>query len=176
MRETEAKIALIEGELDVVRLKLVAAGAEAGAVDDEENLLFDRRNGGIRNRGQTLRVRMFEGRPDARFTFKGAVDRTSRYKSRDELEVQVSDGATLVRILAALGLNPTARYKKHREYWRLDGAEITLDRVESGDFMEIEADEGTIDAVLTRLGLAGRPHLSQGYASLVPGARSMPSR
>jgi predicted adenylyl cyclase CyaB len=176
MRETEAKIALGEGELDHVRRRLVAAGASAGRVDDEDNLLLDRRNGSIRGHGRTLRVRMFADRPEARFTFKGEVDRMSRYKSREELEVQVSDGATLLRILAELGLAPTARYRKHREYWILDGAEITLDRLESGDYMEIEADEGGIDAVLATLGLEGRPHLSQGYASLVPGARSIASR
>jgi predicted adenylyl cyclase CyaB len=175
MRETEAKIALREDELDLVRRRLADAGAKAGPVDDEDNLLLDRRRGGIRSRGQTLRVRMFQGRADARLTFKGAVDRTSRYKSRDELEVQVSDGDTLLRIFSALGLEPTARYRKHREYWILDGAEITLDRVESGDFIEIEADEDVIDAVIAGLGLEGRPHLSQGYASLVPGARSIPS-
>ena len=46
---------------------------------------------------------MFEGRPD-RQRVKGEVDRTARYKSRDELEVPVSDGATLARIFDALGL------------------------------------------------------------------------
>lgn len=166
MHETEAKIRLEPGELDAVRERLRAADAQPGRIDDEDNLLFDDASGGIRGGGQTLRLRRYAGRAEATLTFKGVRDASSRYKSREELEVEVSDGGEAERILLAMGFRPTLSYAKHRESWTLPGATVALDSVTSGDYIEVEGTEQVIDHVLAKLGLEARAHITAGYASL----------
>jgi predicted adenylyl cyclase CyaB len=166
MQETEAKIALKPGEYDTIRQRLHEAGATQRGVDEEENLLFDSADGGLRGSGQGLRLRSFADRDEVVLTYKGRVERGSAYKSREEIEVRLSDLAGARRILERLGFRATTRYAKRREHWRLDDVEVALDRLEFGDYIEIEGTELTITAALERLGLARRKHIARGYAEL----------
>lgn len=166
-REVEAKIALQAGELDVVRERLRQTGAVFQTLDDEENFLFDTRGRRLRAEGRSLRLRCFAGRGDAKLTQKGPVDRGSPFKSREELEVSVSDGPTLRTMLGQIGFRVTMRYTKRRETWQLAAATVTLDRLSFGDYLEVEADEAVIKETLVRLGLGGRPHVPSGYGDLV---------
>jgi adenylate cyclase class 2 len=166
MREIEAKIGLQPGERDRVRERLRAAGAELGSVDEEKNVLFESPDRRLRAAGQTLRIRYFGGRHDAVLTFKGPADEHASFKSRDEWEVDVSDGAVAQHIFESLGFRPTTTYHKRRENWRLRDARVSLDSLKSGDYVEIEADAETIDRVRGDLGLEDRPHITAGYAKL----------
>jgi adenylate cyclase class 2 len=166
VREIEAKIGLQAGEIDVIRERLRAAGAEFHGIDDEKNVLLDKPDHRIRTSGQTLRIRSFASRPDAVLTFKGPAEQNGAFKARDEWEVQVSDGHVAQHIFESLGFRATTTYHKRREQWRLDGAIVTLDSLKSGDYVEIEADEQAIARVRGALGLEGRPHITAGYAKL----------
>ena len=166
MQEVEAKIALEPGEIDGVRRTLAAAGARQMGIDEEENLLFDSKNGGLRRSGRGLRLRSFGGRDEVVLTYKGKVERESPYKSREEIEVTFGDGPGMRQILERLGFRATTRYAKRREHWRLDETEIALDRLAFGDYIEVEGTEPAIDATLARLGLRDRTHVRPGYAEL----------
>ena len=166
MQEVEAKIALEPGEIDMLRGRLDAAGATRTGIDEEENLLFDSNNGRLRKSGQGLRLRSFAGRDAAVLTYKGKVERESLYKSREEIEVSLNDLPGMREILERLGFRATTRYAKRRERWWLDGAEIALDRLAFGDYIEVEGTESAISATLARLGLSDKPHIATGYAEL----------
>jgi len=166
MREIEIKVRLKPGEMDLLRQRLLDAQTRRGPVEDEINVLFEAADGHLRPAGETLRLRSFTGRLNATLTFKGPSDPNSRFKSREELEVRVEDGATARKILDALGYRATAQYQKRREHWTLFDIDVTLDRLSSGDYVEIEGSEDSIGLALARLGLAGRPHVREGYATL----------
>ena len=173
MREIEMKVRLHPGELDSIRQRLREGPAEPGSVEQEQNVLFEAADGHLGPAGETLRLRSFDGRADATLTFKGPSDPRSRFKSREELEVRVDDAETARRILDALGYRPTARYAKLRESWTLFGVGVSLDRLSSGDYLELEGSEDAIEFALAWLGLSGRPHVRQGYSTLESNAAAV---
>ena len=65
-----------------------------------------------------------------------AKRRTSlRYKEREEIEVEVTNGADLARILEGLGLRPSFRYEKYRTKYTLKNLprlEVDLDETPAG--------------------------------------------
>jgi predicted adenylyl cyclase CyaB len=166
MREIEIKLRLGPGETDAVRRRLQELRAQPGPIDEETNTLFESADGRLRPAGALLRLRTFTGRLGAMLTFKGPVDPRSSFKSREELEVGVDSGSAARGILDALGYRVTAQYEKRRESWQLAGAAIALDRLSSGEYIEIEGNEASINSVLASLGLTGRPHIKDGYATL----------
>ncbi|SEH43461.1 adenylate cyclase [Halopenitus malekzadehii] len=85
--------------------------------------------------------------PRTKVTYKGPlVDEAS--KTREEHETTVADGEELAAILNGLGYTPTATVEKRREFYRLDGYTLTLDRVDDvGEFVEIEREIETADGI-----------------------------
>jgi predicted adenylyl cyclase CyaB len=174
-KEIEAKIALRAGEIETIRSLLVMAGASRGSVDDEENVVFDLK---LRNerRRRRLRLRTFEGRTDAVLTSKGPPHKSSAFKSRDEFEVLVHDADNARELLHQLGFRPRVAYHKLREHWHVGDTVVALDRLEFGDYLEIEGEEEEILSTLLLLGLANRPHICEGYARLARDLTDMPRR
>ncbi|MCD6373501.1 MAG: class IV adenylate cyclase [Thermococcus sp.] len=87
-----------------------------------------------------IRIRRFNGHFEAFMTYKGPkVDEVS--KTREEIEVPISDPDEHVMILEKLGFKEVLVVSKVREkYYVEKGIVITLDTVEGlGDFVEIEA-------------------------------------
>ncbi|WP_096391713.1 class IV adenylate cyclase [Halopenitus persicus] len=80
-------------------------------------------------------------------TYKGPlVDEAS--KTREERETVVADGEEMAAILDGLGYTPAATVEKRREFYRIDGYTLTLDRVDDvGEFVEIERDVETVDGI-----------------------------
>ncbi|WP_280536168.1 class IV adenylate cyclase [Halopenitus sp. POP-27] len=85
--------------------------------------------------------------PRTKVTYKGPlVDEAS--KTREEHETTVTDGEELAAILDGLGYTPAATVEKRREFYRLDGYTLTLDRVDDvGEFVEIEREIETADGI-----------------------------
>jgi len=75
----------------------------------------------------------------------------------------------MVKILEGLGLEAVLTVVKNRRMWELDGCDVCLDSVaQLGCFVEVEGErEAAIKNVLTRLGLADRPHTGEGYAAMM---------
>ncbi|MBZ5514206.1 MAG: class IV adenylate cyclase [Acidobacteriia bacterium] len=106
-------------------------------------------------------------------TFKGAPCGSRAYKTRQELETGVDDGAVFAGILAGLGLNPAFRYEKYRTVfaptagWRREAAALAeLDETPIGNYLELEGPAAWIDRVATRLGYSRDRYITASYAAL----------
>lgn len=168
--EIEAKFR-VESHQPVLE-RLQAAGATFLARVLETNVIFDRPDGSLRNRGCGLRIRSVkvEGGDDRRatLTFKGPV-LAGPFKSREELEIDVNDAATAANILHGLGFVRILSYQKRRESWRHRDCRIELDEPPHiGLFVEIEGpNEAAIRAVRAELGLEGTAHVKASYVHML---------
>lgn len=132
----------------------------------ERNNRYDNAERHLMEREQVLRLRQDTR---ARLTYKeenGVVVGKSGSRSRFEAEVEVSDFDAMHMILLKLGYTPFMVYEKYRTTYELHDAEITLDELPYGNFVEIEGEEHDISTVINALGLHDAPSLSKGYATL----------
>ena len=130
----------------------------------ESNLRFDTPDRTLSASYQVLRLR---SDTRARLTYKGPADLTSTVSARPEYEVEISDLETGVKILEALGYEIITIYEKYRTSYDLDGAEISLDEMPFGCFMEIEGeDEAQIERIAESIGLKWDKRTSLSYLRL----------
>ncbi len=168
--ETEAKFRVSSHE--PVRQRLLSLGATLLDRVVETNLILDRPDGSLRNRGCGLRIRSARsvdgGEVTATMTFKGPVI-SGPVKSREELEVQVSDAESAAALLERLGFVTILCYEKLRESWRLDECRIELDEPPHiGLFVEIEGpDVKAIRTARNALGLEAIPHTQASYVRML---------
>jgi adenylate cyclase class 2 len=136
----------------------------------EENLRFDTPDGQLIRQRRLLRLRR-----DRRntITYKEApAQQDQDFKVLHEYEVEVSDFAEAHAILEKLGFAPTMRYEKYRETFIYQGAEIVLDEVPFGTFMEIEAPREVIRSIAIALGLDFAARLVAGYGEIFDAVRA----
>lgn len=174
MDEIEIKFRL-EGAAahDRLRARLRALGATGGAREHEDNVLFDDAADRLRTTHQVLRVRVLDGGPRCRLTYKGPARYTGAIKQREEHEVEVADATVLQAVLTGLGYQPALHYAKLRETWHLDGAEVALDVLEFGWYCEIEGTPAAIDRLVAALELDRAAAERAGYPDLA--ARERPA-
>lgn len=160
--EIEKKYRVTAEETDRLRARLREVGAEARGAELEENTLF----GGpaLAPRGRVLRLRRVGGR--AVLTYKERHASASAVKRQREEETEVADPDALTAIFAALGFTPTLVYEKRRETWGLGGAEVVLDELPFGLFVEIEGAEESIYEAERLLGLASAEAEHASYPEL----------
>ncbi len=148
--EIEKKYRLESEQVEPLRRRLREVGAEGeGSAEFEENVIYT--GPGLDPARRVLRLRRKGGR--AVFTFKERDLSGSPVKRQREEETEVSDAAALASILEALGYRPVLVYEKRRETWRVSGAEVVLDELPFGLFVEIEGAEERILEVEQLLGL-----------------------
>lgn len=168
--ELEAKLKVEDHES--VRAALVSAGAMHVGRVFERNYILDLPGGTLRARGAALRVRAcqtLDGPPQREtLTFKGPA-RASRFKAREEIEVEVGSAEATVGILTTCGFTIVLLYEKRRETWRLDDCRVELDELPVlGLYVEIEGpSESAIANVGNRLGLGGRSHEPASYVAML---------
>ena len=139
--EVEKKYRLTGEEGESLRRRLEEVGAESeGIAEFEENVIYT--GPGLDPRSRVLRLRRKGGR--ALFTFKEREPSTSAVKRQREEETEVADADALASILEALGYRPALVYEKRRAAWRVAGAEVVLDELPFGLFVEIEGEEEAI--------------------------------
>lgn len=148
--EIEKKYRLTRERLEPLRLRLKETGAEAVREEEfEENTIYT--GPGLDPRSRVLRLRRVNGR--ALFTYKERNPSPSAVKRQREEETEVSDADALAAILEALGYRPALVYEKRRATWRLDEAEVVIDELPFGLFLEIEGEESSILEAEKLLGL-----------------------
>jgi adenylate cyclase, class 2 len=148
--EIEKKYRLTPERLEPLRRRLREVGAEGrGSALFEENVIYT--GPGLDPARRVLRLRRKGER--AVFTFKERDLSGSAIKRQREEETEVSDGEALASILEALGYRPALVYEKRRETWHVGGAEVVLDELPFGLFVEIEGEEPRILEVEKLLGL-----------------------
>jgi predicted adenylyl cyclase CyaB len=100
-----------------------------------------------------LRLRRVGGR--ATLTYKRRIPGVSAIKQQREEETAVGDPEAMEAILEALGYTAAMVYEKRRQTWTLGKAEIVIDVLPFGLFMEIEGRINEIRAAERKLGLKG---------------------
>lgn len=167
-QETEVK--LYVPDLAAVQARLEAQGAALTAPRVfERNVRYEDAAHSFASRGIVLRLRQ-DSR--ARLTYKDGGVAHDGLISRFEAEVEVSDYDAMATILERLGYTPQFIYEKYRTTYTLDGAEIVLDELPCGSFVEIEGDKHTIEGVMKRLELTTAKRYAGSYAALFAQVRA----
>jgi len=120
---------------------------------------------------QLLRLRQDTA---VKITFKGEPPNhiQSEAKVREELETEVSDLDTAVRIFQRLGFSPVQIYEKYRETFQLGGVEIVLDELPYGNFVELEGEEAALKATAVQLNLDWHKRILANYLGLMAQLRA----
>jgi adenylate cyclase class 2 len=131
----------------------------------EDNTMFDTAGRSLREASSALRLRETAGK--AIVTFKGKP-LVSKHKSREELEMEVSDPAIARLILERLGYRPIFRYQKYRTEYRQPAraGTATLDETLIGVFMELEGRPSWIDRTARLLGFREKDYINSSYGRL----------
>lgn len=166
MRETEIKLKI--PNVVEAQQKLKEIGFEAKTLRTfEDNWVFDFPDSSLRRSRCLMRLRETAGR--SILTFKGPSEEESRYKVREEIEVEVSQSEALRQILFRLGFKESFRYQKWRTEFlsgALPGGHILLDETPIGAFLEVEGEPEWIDHIAARLGFTEGDYILKSYALL----------
>jgi adenylate cyclase class 2 len=131
----------------------------------EANTVFDTANRRLRKANLLLRLRETPGADT--FTFKGPP-LAAKHKTREELEIVLSNAATCGLILQRVGYQPVFRYEKYRTEFRLPGTSggATLDETPIGTYLELEGSARWIDRMARRLGFHEQDYITASYGRL----------
>jgi adenylate cyclase class IV len=161
---------------------------------NEMNLIFDTPDGGLAKHGQLLRIRTEAPAPAKKgarsksaartlLTFKSPPEELAigdlgpaagrRHKVREEIETDLTDGATMQRIFEGLGLRGWFRYEKFRTTYVLPrrhawakGLLIEVDETPIGTFVELEGQSAAIDRAAKELGYSPKDYVLKNYLVL----------
>ena len=104
---------------------------------------------------------------------RGIDDEGSRFKVREETEVELTDAAPLVKIFEGLGLRGWFSYEKYRTTWKLGATArwakdllIEVDETPVGTYVELEGTPEAIDRAAAVLGYARHDYLLKNYLTL----------
>lgn len=139
------------------------AGAEKISSGLEHNLVFDYRDGSLRENGLLLRLRRFNGR--AVLTFKKGI-RKGRFKEAQETETHVGDFSKAKEILLGLGYEVSWIYEKKRTILSLGNVKVCIDELPFGTFAEIEGDRRGITDAASKLGFDPSGGITKTYLEL----------
>ena len=160
--EIEKKYRLTKKQREAIGQRLRKLGASPGELEFEENTIY--RGGRLDLGGCALRLRRVNGR--AILTFKERFPSKSSIKHQREEETEVTDAAAVAAILRSLEFRPALVYEKRRTRWVTGKAEIALDELPFGQFMEIEGSEAEIARVEKLIGAEALPAVMETYPAL----------
>jgi adenylate cyclase, class 2 len=129
----------------------------------EKNLRYDNTDGGLVQRGVVLRLRQ-DSR--VRMTYKDGGTLQDGIVTRQEIEVDVDNLQNMQLILENLGFYVYLTYEKYRTTYEFYGAEIVIDELPYGNFVEIEGEQATIEDIIRILGLQGAIRVPESYTRL----------
>lgn len=149
MQEIEIKI--LEINKDEIEKKLT----ELGATREWRKLIvekgYDFPDKRIREHKELCRVRSVGDTVE--LTYKFGKDTSDGFRSAEELQVEVSNFATLEQILTRLGLTPFRHREKYRTSWKYGEVHIEIDTYPSiPTYLEIEGSKKDIEDLVLKLG------------------------
>lgn len=136
----------------------------------EDNWLLDTTDKRLFERGAALRIRSVDSK--GLVTYKGVVEETatSPLKVREEIESDIDDPESMVRLFERLGFYRSFRYQKYRTVYHLsiDGGEIEVvfDETPMGNFIEIEGDEPRVLRAMEAAGFTATDVIRESYPEL----------
>lgn len=165
MEHLEIELKFFIADLPSLRQRIATHGAHLTLPRTfEHNVRYETQDARLLKNRCLLRLRQDRA---TTLTFKAPpLQDDPRFKIYRELEVRVSDFATMDAILVALGFSHRQIYQKWRETWQLDGAMLCLDEMPFGTFLEIEGAPDTIRRVVATLGLAWPQRIRANYLKM----------
>jgi len=166
--EIEAKIKV--NSLQEVAARLSELGAEFLSEHIQKDQYFDDAGQTLTKTDRGLRLRRQKSGNEEKIflTYKGAREK-DRFKKRQEIEMEITDGDSIENLLLAIGYEKAIVFEKKRRVYRLGGCEVALDELPLlGSFVEIEGPDGEkIADVQKSLGLSDLPVIKESYAGLM---------
>jgi len=166
--EIETKIKV--ESLDEIAVRLSDVGGQLECELSQVDTYFDDAEGTLfaSDCGLRLRRQAIGESEKVILTYKGPRQE-ARFKSRQEIEIEVSDFELAAELLTALGYEKTLVFEKRRQVWQLSDCTVCLDELPLlGSFIEIEAPTARqITESLRKLQLADMPHINESYAHLI---------
>lgn len=161
----EVEVKLYIPDLEMASARLVAAGAECTVPRVfERNVRYENDLNSLTANGIVVRLRQDLR---AKLTYKEPLPQIhDGLSTRFEAEVEVSDFDTMDLILKKLGYQPYMVYEKYRTTYVLDQAEIVLDEMPYGNFVEIEGPADDIRNMIDRLEFGHFPRYTVNYMTL----------
>lgn len=160
--EIEKKYRLTKKQRQSIEKRLRELGIKPKPLEFEENTLY--RGGRLDFGGCALRIRRVGER--AILTFKQRILTGSAIKHQREEESAIGDAEAVDSILRALGFQPALVYEKRRTRWKMGKAEVVIDELPFGLFMEIEASEKEIRRVERLIGAEALRAVMETYPTL----------
>jgi adenylate cyclase, class 2 len=171
MSHEEIEVKFIIEDLQVLYQRVIALGARRKTPRTYEvNICFDTPDQRLTHQLCLLRLRH-----DRRniLTYKEPAASAERdFKVRQEYEIEVSDFAQTHALLEKLGFVPVLRYEKYRETFSYADAEILLDELPCGAFLEIEGSRDVIRTIAARLGLDFASRVTASYGEIFAAIRA----
>lgn len=149
--ELEAKFAV--ESLEPLRRVLARAGRERKPPLFERNVVFDTPARDLLAKGQLLRLRRCGGASTLTWKRPSAQAAVEGVKAMEEVQTRVEDHDAMRSLLLGLGYAERFLYEKVRQVWTLKQAEVCLDLLPFGHYVEIEGDRESIPAAAALLGL-----------------------
>ena len=161
-KEIELKFRIEKPSL--IREKLKEVGAKFIGKAFEKTVKFDTKNDNLKRGGKFLRVRTgFKNT----ITFKRKIGTgDKKFKEREEIEFEISDPEKMKIILENLGFTKKWIMEKYREKWQWGSAEIVIDKLPLGNFIEIEGNKKVIEKTAKVLGLNLKEGITATYWEL----------
>lgn len=159
-KEIEIKFKIAESIL--IRKKLKSKGAKFIGKTFERTLKFDTPANNLYKNGKFLRLRT--GFKNV-ITFKRKL-KSKNFKEREEIELEIPDPEKMEIILKNLGFTKKLIMEKYREKWQWGSAEIVIDKLPFGNFIEIEGNKKEIKKAVKILGLNFGDRITDTYWGL----------
>ena len=164
MEHIETEVKFFISDPAGLRAKLISLGALSGGNIFETNLRFEDKDKNLIKNKSLLRLRKDS---KTTLTFKSTpTEKDSRFKMLREMEIEVSDFSTAVRILESLGFIQEQIYEKWRETFVLGSTYFCIDKMPYGEFLEIEGNKEKIIECAALLDLDWNERITLNYLEL----------
>jgi adenylate cyclase class 2 len=160
--ETEVKFYL-QHPLDLPPRILATGGHVRRSRTHEINLRFDNAAGSLQNSGRVLRLRQDQ---KAYLTYKDRTQVENGALRRREIEFVVDDFESAQKLLRALDYQVIFTYEKYRTVYDHGVAEIMLDELPYGHFVEIEGERQALRPLADQLALSWSCAIARSYHAL----------
>ena len=164
MEKLEYEVKFFLPDRQSLRQNILDLGARSRGRFFEQNLRFEDPHKTLKSKKCLLRLRHDH---KTTLTFKSKPTEDSRqFKVFNELEVEISDFATMRAILESLGFHCEQIYEKWRETLVLENTHFCLDTMPYGKFLEIEGSRKDIRQYARSLGLQWDKRILTNYLQI----------
>lgn len=164
MEHLEIEVKFLLSNIDSIRNRIIKLGAVSMGRIFETNIRFEDSTKSLIQKKSLLRLRK-DTKTTLTFKSEPRVN-NNQFKILRELEVEVSDYYTMKHILESLGFYQEQIYEKWRETFKINGANLCLDTMPYGDFLEIEGQKEKIKKFASQIGFKWQHRILLNYLAI----------